>query len=127
MATEALNVIAATQLANRIDFVFIMSWGFYLIIPRSMAKASIFVDEKRRKGDYDAASNRLKCQKVEIRESRIVNRESSDWGERHGRKSREAAVREMGIDRIQSRFGDCALFANCLRRWPGEGAFRCLT
>jgi hypothetical protein len=50
MATEALNVIAATQLANRIDFVFIISWGFYLIIPRSMAKASIFVDKKRGKG-----------------------------------------------------------------------------
>jgi hypothetical protein len=28
--------------------------------------------------------------------------EWSDWGERHGRKSREAAVRKMGIDRIQS-------------------------
>src|SRR6266403_1136388 len=28
--------------------------------------------------------------------------EWSDWDERHGRKSREAAVREMGIDRIQS-------------------------
>ena len=25
--------------------------------------------------------------------------EWSDWDERHGRKSREAAVREMGIDR----------------------------
>jgi len=50
MATEALNVIAATQLANRIDFVFMISWGFYLIIPRSMAKASIFVDEKMGKG-----------------------------------------------------------------------------
>jgi hypothetical protein len=71
MATEALNVIAATQLANRIDFVFIMSWGFYLIIPRSMAKASIFVDEKRRKGDYDAASNRLNVKRL-----RFVNRES---------------------------------------------------
>jgi hypothetical protein len=28
--------------------------------------------------------------------------EWSEWYERHGRKSREAAVREMGIDRIQS-------------------------
>jgi hypothetical protein len=34
------------------------------------------------------------------------NREWSDWGERHGRKSREAAVREMGIDRIQLRFAN---------------------
>jgi len=34
-----------------------------------------------------------------------------DWGERHGRKSREAAVREMGIDRIQS-----------LKRYIGEAA-----
>jgi hypothetical protein len=46
MATEALNVTAATQLANRIDFVFIMIWGFYLIIPRSVAKTSIFFKEK---------------------------------------------------------------------------------
>ena len=28
--------------------------------------------------------------------------EWSDWDERHGRESREAAVTEMGIDRIQS-------------------------
>jgi len=50
MATEALKVIAATQLANRIDFVFIISWDFYLIIPRSTAKASIFINEKRGRG-----------------------------------------------------------------------------
>ena len=34
--------------------------------------------------------------------SRMLKVEWSDWDERHGRKSREAAVREMGIDRIQS-------------------------
>jgi CBS domain-containing protein len=33
---------------------------------------------------------------------RFADVEWSDWDERHGRKSREAAVREMGIDRIQS-------------------------
>jgi hypothetical protein len=60
MATEALNVIAATQLANRIDFVFIISWVLYLIIPRNMAKASIFVDEKRGKG-LRRGGKRLKC------------------------------------------------------------------
>ena len=32
---------------------------------------------------------------------RTLKVEWSDWDERHGRKSREAAVREMGIDRIQ--------------------------
>jgi hypothetical protein len=49
MATEALKVIAAMQLANRADFVFIINWGFYLIIPRSTAKTSIFVNKKRGK------------------------------------------------------------------------------
>ena len=33
---------------------------------------------------------------------RTLDVEWSDRDERHGRKSREAAVREMGIDRIQS-------------------------
>ena len=28
MVTEARKVIAATQLANRIDFAFIINWGF---------------------------------------------------------------------------------------------------
>jgi hypothetical protein len=37
-----------------------------------------------------------------IARNRFADVEWSDWDERHGRKSREAAVREMGIDRIQS-------------------------
>lgn len=50
MATEVLNVSAATQLANRTDFVFIINLAFYLIIPRSRAKASIFYLRKMGKG-----------------------------------------------------------------------------
>jgi hypothetical protein len=54
MATEALNVIAATQLANRIDFVFIISWGFYLIIPQNRQKLpSLFTKKGER--DFGAA------------------------------------------------------------------------
>ena len=51
MATEALKVIAATQLANKTDdFVFIISLGFYLIILRNGKKVPSFIYKKMGKG-----------------------------------------------------------------------------
>jgi hypothetical protein len=45
MATEALNVIAATQLANRIDFVFINKLEFLLNYTAKRAKTSTFINQ----------------------------------------------------------------------------------